>query len=97
MKLNKEEFLTTKLGKELKECLTKWDEALEARRRYLEWTAEYQMENMVAVRCSIQYEVYQMALKQFYGIEYHFTRTDEYFGMVTEDESDWLFKVERNI
>jgi len=36
-----------------------------------------------------------MVIKQFYGIEYDFTRTDEYFGIVTEDETDWLFKIER--
>lgn len=27
---------------------------------------------------------------KFYGIEFFFTRTDEYFGIVTEDEADWL-------
>ena len=48
-----------------------------------------------ALWCQAQWEVYQMALRQFYGIECHLTRTDEYFGVVTEDESDWLFKVER--
>lgn len=36
-----------------------------------------------------------MAVKQFYGVEYHFTRTDEYYGIVTADEKDWLYKVER--
>ena len=39
--------------------------------------------------CGAQWEVYKT------GIEYHMTRTDEYFGVVTEDERDWLFKVER--
>lgn len=33
--------------------------------------------------------------QEFYKIEYHFSRTDEYFGVCTEDESDWLFRVER--
>ena len=36
-----------------------------------------------------------MAIKHFYGVEYHFTRTDEYYGLCTEDESDWLMRVER--
>ena len=27
--------------------------------------------------------------------EYCFTRTDKYYGLVTENETDWLFKVER--
>lgn len=34
-------------------------------------------------------------MRQFYGIKNHFTRTDEYFGICTEDESDWLVKVFR--
>ena len=45
--------------------------------------------------CQEQWDVYQMAVKQFYGIEYHFTRTDEYYGIVTEDCKDWLYKVEK--
>ena len=36
-----------------------------------------------------------MAIKQFYGIEYYFTSEDDYFGACTEDESDWLFKIEK--
>ena len=42
-----------------------------------------------------QWEVYQMAIEQFYGIEYHFTRTDEYYGIVTGDYKDWFYKVEK--
>lgn len=33
--------------------------------------------------------------QHFYGVEYHFTRTDEYYGLCTEDESDWLMRVKR--
>lgn len=36
-----------------------------------------------------------MVLMQFYGVEYHFTRTNKYFGLVTEDESDWLIRYDR--
>lgn len=36
-----------------------------------------------------------MAVKQFYGVEYHFTRTDDYFGCCTEDGEDFLFRFER--
>ncbi|WP_310604822.1 hypothetical protein [Anaerosporobacter sp.] len=39
-----------------------------------------------------QLDVFRLAIKQFYGIEYFFRRTDEYYGMTTEDETDWLFK-----
>lgn len=35
-------------------------------------------------------------MKQFYSIEYNFTRTDNYYGVCTEDETDWLFKCYRS-
>ncbi len=47
--------------------------------------------------CQAQWEVYRMAIKHFYGVEYHFTRTDECFGLCTEDESDFLFKKHREL
>ncbi len=83
MKMNKGKFLETELGSSLMECVTAWDKWIEIGDR------------KAALWCQAQWEVYQMAVKQFYGIEYHFTRTDEYFGVVTEDETNWLFKVER--
>lgn len=78
-------FLSSELGSSLQECITAWDKWLEIGDR------------KAALWCQAQWEVYKMALKQFYGIEYFFTRTDEYFGVCTEDETDWLFKVEREL
>lgn len=83
MKLNKEKFLKTELGSSLKECIAAWDKWLEIK------------DEKAAYWCQAQWEVYKMAIRQFYGIEYYFSRTDEYFGICTEDESDWLFKMER--
>ncbi len=83
MKMNKEKFLKTELGSSMKECVAALDKWLEVEDR------------KAALWCQAQWEVYQMALRQFYGIECHLTRTDEYFGIVTEDESDWLFKIDR--
>lgn len=83
MKLNKEKFLKTELGASLVECITVWDKWLETGDR------------QAASWCQAQWDVYKMTIRQFYGIEYHFTRTDEYFGLVTEDETDWLFRAER--
>lgn len=83
LKLNKEKFLKTELGAELDSCIKSWDAALESNDRE------------VSTWCQAQWEVYKMTIKQFYGVEYCFTRTDEYFGLVTEDETDWLIKVER--
>lgn len=83
MQMNKEKFLKTELGIGLRECVTAWNKWIdEGGRSAASW-------------CGAQWEVYKTAIKQFYGIEYHMTRTDEYFGVVTEDERDWLFKVER--
>ena len=83
MNMNKERFLRTTLGKEIVTCITNWNSFLE-----LQFMDE-------AFHCRLQWEAYQLALKEFYDIEYHFTRTDDYFGVCTEDEEDWLFKVER--
>lgn len=95
MKMNKAKFLKTELGGTLKDCITSWDTALSNCRKYGYKTEEYKRERKVADWCQAQWEVYKMAIRQFYGIEYCFSRTDEYYGIVTEDETDWLFKIER--
>ena len=95
MKLNKEKFLKTEVGSELKNCIIAWDIALESRKKYSFCSDEYMREQRVADQCGIQWSVYKMVLLQFFGVEYWFTRTDEYFGLVTEDEENWLFKIER--
>ena len=84
MKMNKEKFLKSELGSGIQECLTSWDKWLEVGDR------------KAALWCQAQWEVYKIAVRQFYGIEYFFSRTDECFGACTEDESDWLFKVDRD-
>ena len=83
--LKKEEFLKSEFGSGLECTITAWDEALEKHNQ----TGED--------KCQAQWEVYRMAIKHFYGVEYHFTRTDEYYGLCTEDESDWLMKVVRGL
>ena len=83
MKLNKEKFLKTGFGAEMINCIDCWD-------LYLS-TKDYDCARL----CQEQWDVYQLAIKQFYGVDYHFTRTDEYYGVVTEDYGDWLYKVEK--
>lgn len=97
MKLNKEKFLKTELGSSMIECVTAWDKWLTELRKFniCNINSEYRETRKAADWCQAQWEVYQMAVKQFYNIEYHFIRTDEYFGICTEDETDWLFRVER--
>lgn len=91
MKLNKEQFLKTEFGAELECTITAWNQALEKHNR----TGEDKDILRTLAWCQAQWEVYRMAIKHFYGVEYHFTRTDEYYGLCTEDESDWLMKVDR--
>lgn len=94
-KLNKEKFLKTELGGNLYECIKAWDEALSDVQKRFFGTDEYKRARKTASWCQAQWEVYKMTIKQFYGIEYNFTRTDEYYGLTTEDERDWLIKMER--
>lgn len=95
MKLNKENFLKTELGSELKSCITSWDIALNTCGKFKYYTDEYKRNRKVANWCQAQWEVYKMAIRQFYGIEYNFSWTEKYFGLVTNDGEDWLFKIER--
>lgn len=90
MMLNKEKFLKTEFGSGIKRVVEVWDQALEKPNRY---TDPEVLRTLTC--CQAQWEVYKLAMKQFYDIEYCFTRTDEYYGLCTEDESDWLMKVER--
>ncbi len=85
MKLNKEKFLQTEFGAELKNCVLCWDK----------WLIE--KDARAAYWCQAQWDVFQMAMRQFYGVEYHFSRTDDYVGVCTADEKDWLFKIDRSI
>lgn len=39
-------------------------------------------------RMSAKWQIYKLAIKQFYGIEYYFTRTDEYYGVCKDDDVD---------
>lgn len=92
MKLNKEEFLKTEFGSELECTIIAWDEALERNGRI---GADKDILKTLSW-CQAQWEVYRMAIKHFYGVEYHFTRTDEYYGLCTENERDFLFKKKRH-
>lgn len=84
MKLNKEKFFKTEFGAELKNCIECWEMYLISNDRDS------------ARLCQAQWEVYKLVLRQFYSVNYSFTRTDDHYGVVNGDDySDWLFKVER--
>lgn len=99
LKMNKEEFLKTEFGSTLEECITAWDHWLAELKefRFEPHGEEYQTARKYADQCQAQWGVYQVAIKQFYGVKYYFNRSNEYFGVCTEDETDWLFKVEREV
>ena len=85
MRFNKDKFLKSELGSSMIECVQAWDKWL-----MLD-------DSKAALWCQAQWEVYKMALRQFYGIECYFNRTDECFGICTEDGKNWLYKEERSI
>lgn len=97
--MNKEEFLRTELGMGI--CITarELNFLITEQAKISEWEnlSEYdEYKTRIQIRLT-KLDVFKLAIKQFYGIEYHFTRTEEYFGLVTEDETDWLLKIERNV
>lgn len=88
MRMDKKTLMESEFGQEMQGCITAWDTALQSESERSEKLRDLAW-------CQAQWEVYQLALKHFYGVEYHFTRTDEYYGLCTEDESDFLMKVDR--
>lgn len=82
-----QEIMKTEFGIEMEKVIRQWDAALEIPDR-----DENQMVVRALAWCQAQWEVYKLALKQFCGKEYFFTRTDEYFGICTEDETEFLMK-----
>lgn len=87
IKLNKEKFLETELGRNLEECIRDWDWAIRGGAKT----------KSLADWCQAQWEVYQIMFRQIYEIYYYFSRTSEYFGICTGDEKDWLIKVKREL
>ncbi len=97
-KFDKEEFLKTDFGAELEETIKCWDNAIEQRgraRRNPDEGVGYEYWDKTCQSCLDKWEVFKLAIEQFFGIIYNFTRTDEYYGLVAEDEKDWLLKVKR--
>lgn len=98
MKLNKEKFMKTEMGGELEETIRTWDKAIDERRKATPGIGNpdqglgFKYWDNTCRSCQDRWEVFKLAIKQFYGIELFFTRTDEYFGVCSEDESIWLMK-----
>ena len=97
MKLNKERFLKTEFGSEMKQAVKAIDYYLCEQSKISEWQDPEKYRRLGKdIDCRFaQWRIFKLAVKQFYGIEYNLTRTDDYFGVCTEDETDWLFKTMR--
>lgn len=94
MKLNVENFMATEMGIELKATVVAWNHALSERKNNIEDFGYYHWDS-ICRECLDKWKIFQLALEQFYGIKFSFTRTDDYFGVCSEDESIWLMKVYR--
>lgn len=97
MKLVKARFESTEFGGQMVETVKAIDFYLEDRSRTSQWREPEKYEGLTKDidRLFAQFEIFKLAVKQFYGVEYHLTRTDDYFGCCTEDGEDFLFRFER--
>lgn len=101
MKLNIKKFMMTEMGGELEETIKAWDQALEERRKATPGIGDpnqglgFGYWDCTCKSCQDRWEVFKLAIRQFYGIEFNFTRTDEYFGICNDDETIWLMKENR--
>lgn len=95
LSLDKKEFRMTEFGAMMVNIIMEWDQVMhDYYGGLVAWENNPEVEKKF-IQCLAQWEVCQVVMRQFYGIEYHFTRTDEYFGICTEDGCDWLVKVDR--
>lgn len=99
MELNKEEFLKTELGTELKKTIEAFVYTHSMREDCFDkgYWEDFKHYGNRLYDLLDSLTIFKVAIKQFYGIEYFFDRTDNYFGICTKDGSDWLFKVEWKI
>lgn len=94
-----EEFRKTPIGEELAKIVNTWDIAIENRWQALRGVERYpgaerlpdakDWEQMCA-ECRARWEVMQTVLREIYGVEFHFTRTEQYAGVCDETETVWL-------
>ncbi|GFH92639.1 hypothetical protein IMSAGC002_03911 [Lachnospiraceae bacterium] len=97
MKLVKARFEKTEFGGQMVETVKAIDFYLEEKSHTSQWQEpeKYKRLSKDIDRLFAQFEIFKLAVKQFYGVEYHFTRTDDYFGCCTNEGEDFLFRFER--
>ena len=93
---NKEDFLYSIFGEGLIECIQGWDKQLYEMSRLNEFTPEYKAAEYLAHGYESQWTVYKKYFRTI-GLKYNFSRTDEYFGICSDEETDWLIKFDRQL
>lgn len=93
---SKEEFLNSIFGEGLIECIQGWDAQLFKMYKFNEFTPEYRAAECLAYGYRSQWNVYKKFFMSI-GLRYNFTRTDEYVGVCSDDETDWLIKIDRQL
>lgn len=95
MDFDKNAFLVSKLGVDLVNTLKNLERMCDKLSH--SWVSEDLVQYEIARKMYMErLSVHKMWIKELYGVDYIFTRTDSYFGLVTEDESDWLIKINKN-
>lgn len=75
MKLNIKKFMMTEMGGELEETIKAWDQALEERRKATPRIGDpdqgigFGYWDRTCKSCQDRWEVFKLAIRQFYGIE----------------------------
>lgn len=94
MELNKKEFLKTELGSEYEATVDALDYYMCEKSHTSQWDEQdrYAELKQNIAELHAKCEVFRLAIKQFYGVEYYFTRTDDTYGVCTANEEDYLFQ-----
>ena len=93
---NKEDFLNSIFGRGLIECIQWWDKHLCEMSKFNWVTPEYRSAEYLAHGYESQWAVYKKYFRTI-GLEYNFSRTDKYFGICSDNETDWLIKFDRQL
>lgn len=83
MKLNIKKFMMTEMGGELEETIKAWDQALEERRKATPGIGDpdqgigFGYWDRTCKSCQDRWEVFKLAIRQFYGIEMYILSQDK--------------------
>jgi hypothetical protein len=95
MELDKEWLMKSVLGMSMCDHIDFLDKALDRKCKCREYSDKWFKEDIAVQRNQAAWDMARVALITMYGISYNFTRTSDYYGICTENGSDWLYRVER--